>query len=216
MTRLLPANKKTNERQGRVGETFMTERLPKIGPLPREQWTDAAREVFAYWEGEAARADGSRSNTMMTLAQHPPLALASLDFGKYFMLHSTLDARTLKLIILRVAHRYQSHYQWAHNALGARQVGVSEAEIEAVRAGPGSPVWNADDRLLLATVDQVCDGGRIDDATWAKLQAAKSIPQIMDIVQAIGYFTSVAWSLVAMGVQVEPDFAEFSQNRAKG
>jgi len=38
---------------------------------------------------------------------------------------------------------------------------------------------------------------------------------VMDLVHAVGYFTMVAWGLVAMGVEVEPDFAQFSQNRAK-
>lgn len=187
----------------------------RIPPLPREAWTDPARDVLAFWEGDAARETGSRSNTMMTLAQHPGLAIASLNYGRYFMLESTLDARQVKLIILRIAHRYNSVYQWTHNALGARQIGITEAEIEGVRDGPGSPALNQRDALLIRTVDQVCDGGRIDDVTWAELSADMDVRQIMDIVHAIGYFTSVAWGLVAMGVEVEPDFAEFSQNRAK-
>ena len=188
---------------------------PRIQPLPRGEWTDAARDVFAFWEGDEARQNGSRSNTMMTLANHPPLAMASLDYGKYFMLQSTLEARQVKLLILRIAHRYGSIYQWTHNALGAKQIGVTDEEIEAVKLGPDAAVWSAADRLLLKTVDQVGQGGRIDDTTWAELTATKNCQQIMDLIHAVGYFTSVAWGLVAMGVEVEPDFAEFSRNRAK-
>ncbi len=191
----------------------MTE--PRIPPLPRAEWTDEARDVFAYWEGEEARRDGSRSNIMMTLAQHPRLALATLDLGKYFMLESTLSARQIKLIILRVAHRYGSTYQWTHNSLGAKQVGVTDAEIEAVRTGPEAAVWQPGDRVLLRVVDQVGDGGRIDDATWAELAARFDRRFAMDLIHAAGYFTMVAWGLIAMGVEVEPDFAEFSRNRAK-
>jgi 4-carboxymuconolactone decarboxylase len=43
---------------------------PRIPHLPREDWNDAARDVFGYWEGAQARENGSRSNTMMTLANH--------------------------------------------------------------------------------------------------------------------------------------------------
>ena len=188
---------------------------PRIPPLPREEWTDEARDVFAYWEGDKARAEGSRSNTMMTLANHPKLALASLDLGKYFMLGSTLTARQQKMVVLRVAHRYGSTYQWTHNSLGARQLGMSEAEVEAIAEGPSSPEWNDDDRLLLTTIDELGDGGRISDATWAGLSRSMNRHQIMDLIHAVGYFTMVAWGLVAMGVQVEPDFADFSKNRAK-
>ena len=193
----------------------MSARGPRIPPLPRAEWTDRARDVFGFFEGETARENGSRSNTMMTLANHPDLAIASLSYGKYFMLESTLDARQVKLIVLRVAHRYNSVYQWAHNSLGARQIGITDAEIEGVREGPGSAALAPQDRLLVRTVDQVCDGGRIDDSTWAELCAIMDRRQIMDVIQATGYFTSVAWGLVAMGVEVEADFAQFSQNRAK-
>lgn len=187
----------------------------RIGPLPREEWDDAARDIFAYWEGEDARQNGSRSNTMMVLANHPALAKASLDLGRYFMLESTLSARQIKLIILRVAHRYNSVYQWTHNSHGARQVGISEAEIEAVKVGPQAANWGSDDRLLLEVVDATNAGGRISDALWQELSATFDKRHIMDLIQAAGYFTSVAWTLIALDVDVEPDFAEFSRNRAK-
>lgn len=188
---------------------------PRIPPLPRLEWTDAAREVFAYWEGDTARKNGSRSNTMMTLAQHPPLAMASLDLGRYFMRDATISARQQKLVVLRVAHRYGSPYQWTHNALGASQIGVSDAEIEGVRIGPEAEVWSDADRALLKVIDETGDGGRISDATWADIGRYMDRPQIMDLIHAVGYFTMVAWGLVAMGVELEPDFAEFSRNRAK-
>lgn len=187
----------------------------RVGPLPREEWDEAAREIFAYWEGEEARQNGSRSNTMMVLANHPALAKASLDLGRYFMLQSTLTARQIKLIILRVAHRYGSIYQWTHNSLGARQIGISDAEIDAIKAGPADPVWQSEDRLLLALVDATNAGGKIDDTLWHELTATFDKRQIMDLIHAAGYFTSVAWTLIALDVQLEPDFAEFSTNRAK-
>ena len=193
----------------------MTGAGPRIAPLPQAEWTDDARDVFAYWEGEEARQNGSRSNTMMTLANHPRLAIASLDLGRYFMLESGLGARQLKLLILRVAHRYGSRYQWAHNALGAQQLGVSDAEIEAVRTGPGDPIWNETDRLFFTAIDEIGDGGKVSDHTWSGLEAAMDRRTCMDLIHAVGYFTMVAWGLVAMGVEVEPDFAQFSQNRAK-
>lgn len=187
----------------------------RIGPLPREDWDEAARDIFAYWEGDEARVNGSRSNTMMVLANHPALAKASLDLGRYFMLESALSARQIKLIILRVAHRYNSIYQWTHNSHGARQIGVSEAEIEAVKVGPDAAIWPIEDRLLLAAVDATNAGGAIDDALWSELAATFDKRFIMDLIHAAGYFTMVAWTLVALQVEVEPDFADFSQNRAK-
>ncbi len=187
----------------------------RIAPLPRAEWDEAAREIFAYWEGDEARQNGSRSNTMMVLANHPALAKASLDLGRYFMLESALSARQIKLIILRVAHRYNSVYQWTHNALGARQVGISAEEIDAVKIGPSACIWTIQDRLLLEAVDATNSGGRISEAVWEELAKTFDRHLIMDLIHATGYFTMIAWALVALEVELEPDFEAFSQNQAK-
>lgn len=188
-----------------------TPTLPRIAPLPREAWTEEARGVFGYWEGPEAYENGSRSNTMMTLANHPKLAMATLDLGKYFMLGSSLSMRQSKLIVLRVAHRYGSTYQWTHNSLGAKQLGMADAEIEAIKTGPDSSIWGAEDRALLRAIDLTCDGGRLDDAAWRDLAAHFDRRFIMDLIHATGYFTMIAWGIIAVGVELEPDFAEFSK-----
>ncbi|MBC2650470.1 carboxymuconolactone decarboxylase family protein [Novosphingobium aerophilum] len=193
----------------------MPDTAPRIAPLPPEEWTDEARAVFAYWEGEEGRANGSRLNTMLTFGRHPALALATLDLGRYFMLQSGLSARQVKLVVMRVAHRYQATYQWTHNVLGARQIGISDAEIAAIQVGPADPAWSRADRALLQAVDEVNHGGQIRDATWTELTALFDERLIMDLVHAAGYFAMVAWGQVAMGVALEPDVAAVSRNRAR-
>jgi 4-carboxymuconolactone decarboxylase len=183
---------------------------PRIPPLPREEWTDAARDVFAYWEGPSAREQGSRSNTMMTLANHPQLALASLDFGKYLLVQSSLSPREKELVILRVAARYDSTYQWAHHVHSGRQIGMTDAEFDALRAGGIQPVWSQAEQALLNGIDQLCETGRIDDQTWAVLAATMDRRKLMDFVYSVGFFTMNAWAFGAMGVQLEPGFEAFS------
>jgi 4-carboxymuconolactone decarboxylase len=185
----------------------MTETQQRILPLPQPEWTDAAREVFAFWEGPAARDNGSRSTVMMTLANHPKLAIATLNLGKYFIMESTLSVRQQKMIVLRVAHKFGSTYQWAHNSLSARHCGMTAAEIEALKQGGSTSIWNNEDRIMLKTIDLLCQGGQIDDAAWQELSPVMNRQQIMDLIHAVGYFTMIAWSLIAMKVQLEPEVA---------
>jgi 4-carboxymuconolactone decarboxylase len=184
---------------------------PRIPPLPREQWTDAARDVFAYWEGPPARANGSRSNTMLTLAQHPKLAFASLDFGKYVLIESKLTERQRELIVLRIAWRYKSKHQWTHHVLSARKIGISDEEIEALGQAETSPIWSEGERALIAAVDQLCTTGQIEDGTWLLLSAEHDTQTLMDILYAIGLFTMNAWAFNAMGIELEPDVAAYSR-----
>lgn len=184
---------------------------PRIGPLARDEWDDAARAVFGYWEGPEAAANGSRSNTMMTLANHPALAIPQLDFGKYMLVHSSLTPREKEIIILRVAARYRSAYQWAHHVHSAHVIGMTDAEIAALETGGASALWNATEQAIVDATDQLCDAGRIDDATWATLAAAMDRRKLMDLLYSVGFFTMNAWAFGAMGVQLEPDFAAFSK-----
>jgi 4-carboxymuconolactone decarboxylase len=178
---------------------------PRIPPLPREEWTDASRDVFALLEGTAARETGSRSNTIMTLAQHPDLAVASLNFGKYVLGKSSLNVRQRELIVLRVAARYASPYQWAHHVIIAGRIGMGDAEFGALRSGGVSPLWNRDDQAIVSATDQLFDSGRIDDATWAILGETMDRRQRMDFLYTVGFFTMNAWALGNMGVEVEPE-----------
>ena len=151
---------------------------------------------------------------MMTLANHPRLAMATLNYGKYLLVESSLSLRQRELLILRVAWRYHSHYQWAHHVVSARQIGFGDAEIEALKLGPAAPLWNGEDRALLSAIDQMCDMGTIDDPTWAELQRFLDQQQMMDMLFSVGFFTMNAWAFSAMGLQLEPGFEAFSTSMA--
>jgi 4-carboxymuconolactone decarboxylase len=189
----------------------MTDDQPRMPPLPRSEWTDEARAVFGFWEGNEARDNGSRSNTMMTLANHPKLALASLDFGRHLLVHSTLTVRQRELVILRVAWRYSSHYQWAHHVVAAKRIGMTDAEFDALQSEQISSLWRQDEQALISAVDQLCATGRINDMTWAILSQSMDCHQLMDFLYSVGFFTMNAWALGAMRVQLEPDFEAFSK-----
>jgi 4-carboxymuconolactone decarboxylase len=52
----------------------MTEIKPRILPLPRAEWTDDAREVFAFWGEPNAWEEGSKTNIISVMGTHPPWA----------------------------------------------------------------------------------------------------------------------------------------------
>lgn len=184
---------------------------PRISPLPREEWTNDAREVFAYWEGSTAYENGSRSNTIMTLAQHPKLAIASLDFGKYILIETQITARARELIVLRVAWRYKSNHQWTHHVLSGRKIGMTDEEFAALQQSGPNSVWNVEEQALVDAVDQLCSEGQIDDDVWGILSAHYDKRALMDILYAIGLFTMNAWAFNAMGIELEPDVASYSK-----
>ena len=185
----------------------MTQAMPRIGNLPRDQWTDDAREIFAFFGEPGAWENGSSKNMSMTLAQHPQLAKAYYTFGEHVLRTTTIAVRPRELIVLRTAWHQQCAYEWHYHVGYALNAGLTMEEIAAIREGPSSPVWadKDQDRAVLAAVDELVGLSRITDATWGELTRFYDTRQIMDLLFTIGNYVMLGWAAGAMGVPVEDD-----------
>lgn len=85
----------------------------------------------------------------MTLAQHPALARMFYPFGKQLLVHSTLPARQRELLTLRIAWLYRCEYEWGYHVQWARQAGLSDPEIEALKADIDETLWSDPDLAVL-------------------------------------------------------------------
>lgn len=177
----------------------------RIGPLPREEWTDAARDVFAFFGEPGAWENGSKTNVQMVLANHPKLAIAYNIFGKHLLLESTLPVRPRELVVLRVAYLLKSEYEWHYHVGYGVNAGLTLEEIAAVRDGPEASEWAGKDvdRAVLAAVDELWKTSRVSDATWSELSQVYDRQQMMDLVFTIGQYVMLSWAISSFGVQVE-------------
>jgi 4-carboxymuconolactone decarboxylase len=183
----------------------MTRSKPRIGNLPREEWTNEAREVFAFWGEPDAWENGSRTNTMMTMAQHPRLGMAFNIFGKQVLLDSTLPLRPRELVVLRVSWHLKSEYEWHYHVGYALAAGITMAEVAAIRDGPDSPIWHGKetDRAVLRAADELIRDATITDETWATLAASFDPKQLMDLVFTAGNYVLFSWAIAAFGIPLE-------------
>ena len=175
----------------------------RIAPLPQAEWTDAARDVFAFWGEPGARENGSDSNLVMVLANHPALAMAYYTFGKHLLIDSTLSARARELIVLRIAWRDRSAYEWHYHVGYALNVGIGRDEIAAIKDGWTAPIWNEADAAVLRAVDELQGGSRMSDAGYASLARHFDRRQIMDLVFTIGNYVILNFAIAALGIQLE-------------
>ena len=182
-----------------------TDAPPRIGNLPREEWTDAAREVFAFWGESGAWENGSKTNMTMTLANHPDLANAYHTFGKHLLLASTLAVRPRELVVLRTAWHLKCGYEWHYHVTYGLAAGLTIEEIAAVRDGPSAPIWQGkdEDRAVLTAVDELIRDSVLSDATWAKLSRFFDKHQMMDLLFTIGNYVMLGWAAGSMGIPVD-------------
>ncbi|MFW0783384.1 carboxymuconolactone decarboxylase family protein [Gordonia sp. CPCC 206044] len=191
----------------------------RIGPLRKVDWEPEMREFVDGFRSSVASAgpeEGRQAgdNLLGTLARYPDLATSFLTFNRHLLGGSALTVRHRELLVLRVAHVRDADYEWAQHVILAERAGVTPDEIARVREGGGAVGWGDTEAALLASVDQILDVGKIDDATWGVLSKDFDDRGLMDIIFTVGCYAMLAAFLRSLGIQAEPGLAPFLPFRA--
>ncbi len=189
--------------KSRLESHIMTEPAPRIPHAPRAEWTDETREVFAFWGEPNSWEEGSKTNIIMTMGNHPPLGKVYNHWGKHFLMANTLNTRQLEIIILRVSWLVKSAYEW-HNHVGyAMNAGMLLEEIGAIRDFPSEGNWDEEETAILTACNELIENNVVSDTTWATLTKTLNKQQMMDLVFTIGHYVMTSWAISSFGVGIE-------------
>ena len=186
---------------------------PRLAPLPRERWSDdaqaALRGTFPKATVDRFLSTGPDAvrvpNVLTTLMHHPALSGPFLAYNHVLLDAPTLGHRLRELMVLRVAWRTGSNYEWLQHARLAQRYAVTAAEIEAIAGGPSVETWTALEVDLLAATDQLIDRYCIDDDTWARLAKQLDERQLIEAVFIVGTYTCLAMAFKSFKLQLDPE-----------
>ncbi len=174
---------------------------PRIEPIELEKATERQKRLVG----------DTNINVTKTIVQHEDLAEAWLTFARYVLAENSLPARDREILILRIGWLCQSEYEWGQHARIARQVGMTDTEIERITKGPDAAGWTAHERALLRATDELRESAFVSDATWAELAKTYSKKQLMDVVFTVGEYNLVSMALRTFGVQPEEGLGGFPE-----
>jgi len=177
---------------------------PRLKPIPQADWSDEVQKIL-----QPNVAQGSVFNIFKTLAHHPDLLRRWLVFGNHVLFKSTLPPRERELVILRIGWLCEAEYEWAQHVKIGKDAGLTDVEIERIKAGPNARGWNEPDTLLLRATDELRRDAFISDATWKGLSAHFDTKQLMDVVFAVGQYNLVSMVLNTLGVQLDDGLEGF-------
>lgn len=188
---------------------------PRIPPRPTADWDEQADDALEALRapGRAPRTPEERkrrpsSKIIGTFAWHPQLARAFYTFNTH-LFHSTLSARDREMATVRIAWLRRGEYEWAQHVGMARRAGLSEEEIDAIMAGPDSPVWGPRDAALLRSVDEIAADRYVSDETWKQLSEHLDRRQLMDLVFTVGAYDLLAMAFNTFGLELDPGLTGF-------
>lgn len=152
---------------------------------------------------------GTPPNLYRCLANHPRLVAAWSDFSKTLR-HDTRTPRALReLVILRGAQLMRSEYEWAQHLKMARKTGVRESQIAALANWKSSPEFDAKEKAALLLAESVTNG-RVTDEVYREVTRHFDHHDYVELSITAAFYAMVGRMLDAMGVQLEPDFKDYS------
>jgi 4-carboxymuconolactone decarboxylase len=188
---------------------------PRLAPVPFAEWDDETRTTLLQFLRRPERyLSGAPDAPPMPIvlemfAHHLPLSASWLPFTEMLASDDALlPAAQRELLILRVAWRTRSGYEWTQHSRMGGDAGLTVQQIHAVTEGPAAAVWTPLERTLLRVVDDMIDDHAVGDANWVELAAQFEPAAILELLFLIGGYLCLAAVLNSIGLQgVLPDGA---------
>ena len=185
---------------------------PRIEPLTAEELDADAQAAFrAGMPGAADRflSDAPDAPPIPTvlglLLHHPRVAGPWLTYNNTLLGKPTIEPRQRELLIVRIAWHARAEYEYLQHVRLALQLGVTDAEIEAVTRGPDAGTWSPIEADLLRAADELFADQCISGPTWARLSEHFDTAQMMEIAFVVGTYLCLAFVLNSAGVQLDED-----------
>ncbi len=176
--------------------------LPRIAPLPPEEWDDRLRAILEASPGGTAEP----MHIFATLARSPELFRRWMGFGGA-LLYGSLPSRLCEIVILRTAYRFDGFYEWAQHVEMGQARGVTLGEIEALggdEAAFDTVEWAPLERAALRAVDETREHGGVSDGTWKELSAHLDDAGLIELLMLIAHYLMLTTVLRSIRMQPEP------------
>jgi 4-carboxymuconolactone decarboxylase len=198
--------------------------MTRLPLLPPDTLSDAQRIIFdAITKGPRTKTTGANIGLRLDAPAglpgpfnawmySPVIGNLVQELGAALRFSNSLPNNLLEIAILMVGKHWLAQFEfWAHARL-ARQAGVSEAAIEAIRIG-AEPVFDKpEETQIYLFAREFIDTKRISDKTYAATRTLVGEQGLVDLVALMGYYTLVSMTLNCFQValpQAQPlPFAE--------
>jgi 4-carboxymuconolactone decarboxylase len=181
---------------------FAEEQAPvsRLPPLP-QPLDPSLQEMF-----DKRRAmGGAIINLTLTTGHAPKFARASAAMAFAIRFDTSTPRRLIELVIFRTAQIVGSDYELNQHRPLMKMCGYSDQHIAEVADWRRSTSFDDKQRALLGYVEQMANGGNVDDSTFADLSRFFTPQQIIEISYTVGSYYSTGLLTKALKIQLETD-----------
>ena len=183
---------------------------PRIPPAPPRELRPLAR-LIARITGRLT--GGGPPNIFTTLGQHPRLFRAWLFYSAHLMPFGRLPRRDTELVILRVAWRCRSVYEWRQHVPLALRIGVAPEQIDAIARNDRGNGFTDRQRALLALSDDLLAQRAMSESSWHDARAVLTDREVIEACLLVGHYQGLASAIG--GLAIEPEYRNETHRRGR-
>jgi 4-carboxymuconolactone decarboxylase len=130
----------------------------------------------------------------------PELGMALQELGTAIRSRTGLSPRSRELAILVVAEHWQCEFELdAHTLIGA-QAGLTDAELDALRAGAPLRLRDDEEAAVLAATRSLVHTADLDPSQYHSAATALGTAKLFEISTLVGYYSLLALQMRIFGV----------------
>ena len=168
-------------------------------PFAVREAMDAAGQ--AVWD-EIESSRGGVARNYAALLNNPAAAGSLAGLGGYARYETPLPPRLKALAVLTAAREACGHYVWTVNQPAARDAGLSEEIIAAIREYRAPAGLAPEDAAVVQFVLEILRQHRISEATFEAMRALVGDAGVVDVLIVSGYYHTLAHCLQALEVEL--------------
>lgn len=153
---------------------------------------------------------GEPFNIFRTLVRHPKLFKRSMVLATGLLMKGNLPARLREIVILRVAWRSGSAYEWGQHVRIGLDAGLRQDEVDALATEDAYGLTRSKaDVVAIAVVDQLCVGNDLSDEVWDEALGEWGEQDLMELIFLVGNYRMLAGFLNAARVELDDGLEGF-------
>lgn len=161
------------------------------------------RDVF-----EKMKQKGTVLNVWRMMAWSPVLAKVWAPFSRGLRNDLSVSRKLRELMIVQIALRHESRYEYGHHVIMARAEGLTQAQLDALPGWRDSEQFDADECLVLQLADDLMQASGASAATMGSLLRRFGEKHLMELLATGAFYCAVARIVNSLDCELEPEASQ--------
>ena len=179
--------------------------MARIPLVTRDLVKEELRQVF---DDISSGPGGVGTGPMSILKYSPEMARRARPLFDYVRNESSLPSKIRELAMIFTARAMDCPYIWHAHAGFARQEGLSDALVDALRDKQPLPTASPDETAVIAYATQLFNTKRVDTDTFQAVLDNFGAQGLTELTTLLGYYTMLAFNANAVELDLPEDHAE--------